>query len=288
MNARYVIVTPVRNEEKYLPFTIHSVCAQTVQPAKWVVVDDGSTDATGRILAEAAEAWPWITPVTRADRGRREAGGGVMEAFYDGVARLDGTPFDFIVKLDGDLTFAPTYFETLLRRFEEEPKLGIGGGTICHRENGALKPEPCPRFHVRGATKVYRRACWDQLGPLVRAPGWDTLDEVKASMLGWETRTFEDLPLEHHRITGSAEGLLKGLAKNGRGSYICGYHPMYVLARAARISLQRPRIIGGLYFLGGYVRCFTNGTRRVDDEPLVRYLRAQQLRRLFGMKTVWQ
>ena len=38
---------------------------------------------------------------------------------------------------------------------------------------------------MRGATKIYKRDCWEAIGGLWVAPGWDTIDEVKANMLGW-------------------------------------------------------------------------------------------------------
>ena len=108
---RYVIVSPVRNEAKHLPLTIGSVAAQVVRPTCWIIVNDGSSDETGRIAEEAAQLWSWIRVVHRADRGSRQAGGGVMEAFYDGYRFIEREPWDFLVKLDGDLSFGPEYFE---------------------------------------------------------------------------------------------------------------------------------------------------------------------------------
>src|SRR5688572_18429736 len=200
-SVQYIIISPVRNEAPHLPATIHSVASQTVTPAQWIVVDDGSTDATPQILRDAALKYPWITLVTRSDRGARKPGGGVVEAFYEGFARIKGTDWDFLVKLDGDVSFAPDYFERCFGEFAADARLGIGGGLVCIAKDGQLEEESKldPMFHVRGATKIYRRACWDKLGQLIAAPGWDTLDELKANMLGWTTRTFRDNQLVHHR-----------------------------------------------------------------------------------------
>src|SRR5512138_2234131 len=138
--ACYSIVTPVRNEAEYLRLTIDSVLAQTIRPAHWIIVDDGSTDNTRAIIDEAARNHQWIEAVHRPDRGSRQAGSGVMEAFYDGYARLDAN-WDYLVKLDGDLSFAPDYFQQCLAHFSAEPRLGIGGGTVCTRVDGALHVE---------------------------------------------------------------------------------------------------------------------------------------------------
>src|ERR1700730_6008332 len=81
---RYVIITPVRDEERLIESTIESVRRQSVLPAEWVIVDDGSTDRSGEIIDRYAAQNSWISVVHRPNRGFRKAGGGVMEAFYDG------------------------------------------------------------------------------------------------------------------------------------------------------------------------------------------------------------
>ena len=47
---RYVVVSPVRNESKYLETTIQSMVKQTIRPIQWVIVNDGSSDNTGEII----------------------------------------------------------------------------------------------------------------------------------------------------------------------------------------------------------------------------------------------
>ncbi len=134
MNAlRYVIVTPVRNEENNLPRTIASCLAQTIQPAAWIIVDDGSTDDTGQIADTASAQHDWIQTIHRPDRGFRQPGTGVMEAFHAGLALVRDQAWDFLVKLDGDLAFESDYFEKCFERFDRDPRLGIGGGVICRR-----------------------------------------------------------------------------------------------------------------------------------------------------------
>src|ERR1700674_135582 len=154
--TRYAIITPVRDEEKYVAATIESVSRQVIRPAEWVIVDDGSTDRTGDIIDQYAAQFPWIRAVHRSNRRFRKSGGGVVEAFYDGYNSLRSDDWEFIVKLDGDLTFSPNYFEKCFAHFRNEPRLGIGGGEIYHHLAGNLTLEANPRFHVRGATKIYR------------------------------------------------------------------------------------------------------------------------------------
>lgn len=286
--TRYVIITPARDEEKHLEETIKSVCCQTILPQEWVIVDDGSTDRTGDIVARASAQFPWIRVIRRTNRGFRKSGGGVMDAFYEGYSALRSNDWDFIVKLDADLSFSSDYFEKCFGHFRADTNLGIGGGEIRHKIAGQIKVEENPRFHVRGATKVYRRACWDAIGGLWPAPGWDTIDEVKASMYGWKTYTFPDLYLLHHRFTGSEEGLVRDRIKHGVACYISGYHPLFVIASCARRLAQKPYGIGSAAILYGYLKAHVTRPKRLSDRSYLAYIRGQQLRRLFGMQTIWR
>ena len=143
--TKYVIITPARDEESYIRSTIESMLAQTILPAEWVIVNDGSTDGTGKIIDEYSARYPWIRAVHRTNRGFRKAGGGVVDTFNDGYRTLTCKDWDFIVKLDGDLSFEPDYFEKCFANFENEPSLGVGGGVICYIENGpkSFEAESC-------------------------------------------------------------------------------------------------------------------------------------------------
>ncbi len=286
--TRYVIITPVRDEEKYIETTIECVLRQTVPPEEWIIVDDGSTDQTGTVLDRYAAQYPWIRVIHRVNRGFRKSGGGVMEAFYDGYDSRKCNDWDFLVKLDGDLTFAPDYFQKCFEHFAQEPRLGIGGGDICYEVGGKLEVEAVPKFHVRGATKIYRKDCWEAIGGLFSGAGWDTIDEVKANMLGWDTHGFRELQLVHHRLTGSADGFLRDRVKYGSICFVCGYHPLYVLARCLYRSVRKPYVIGSLAILFGFLKSYFGRAPKVNDEQFVRYLRKQQLRRLCGMQTIWR
>lgn len=287
---RYIVITPVRDEAPYIDETIRSVMQQTVLPTRWIIVDDGSTDATPEIIDRYAGHIDWIEAVHRENRGFRANGGGVMDAFYAGHARLKRDDWDFIVKLDADLSFAPDYFEKCFREFAADPKLGIGGGTICRIDNGQRLIDSAgdPPFHVRGATKIYRRACWEAIAPLMRAPGWDTIDEVKANLHGWTTRTFADLPLIQHKPTGSADGKWRNWFKNGRANYITGYHPLFMLAKCARRAFrQRPFLIESVALLAGYCSGYVRRIPRIEDREVIRYLRRQQVRHLFQQPSIY-
>jgi glycosyltransferase involved in cell wall biosynthesis len=288
VDAKYVVVTPVRDEEAYLPLTIDSMVRQTVRPQEWVIVDDGSKDSTGKIIEEAARQYPWIRAVYRRDRGFRKWGAGIIEAFYDGFQAIGYSDWEFMAKLDGDLSFEPAYFAEMFEKFKETPRLGVAGGFLYHIENGQRTLEQNPVFHVRGGAKIYRRACWDAIGGLWIGPGSDTVDEVKANMLGWSSKSFLDVQIQHHRWTGAAYGRWGGIAKNGKTDYVSGYHPLFLLAKSVARLRQRPYILGSLALLYGYISAYLQKTPRVDDPQLIKYLQQQQLAKLRGQETIWK
>jgi poly-beta-1,6-N-acetyl-D-glucosamine synthase len=288
MDTKYVVITPVRDEEEYLPYSIKSVVSQTVRPREWVIVNDGSKDRTGDIIDEAARIHPWIRAVHREDRGYRKWGAGIIEAFFDGFNSLSCQDWEFMSKLDGDLSFEPSYFEGAFQNFRENAKIGIGGGTLYHFEKGLKVLERGPMFHVRGGAKIFRRACWEAIDGLWVGPGSDTVDEVKANMLGWTTMSFPDLQMLHHRPTGASWGRWGGLVKDGKIDYVYGSHPVFLMAKSAARLVKRPYVLGSIALLYGYCTAYLQHIPRVDDPELIRYLRRQQLARIVGAETIWK
>ena len=285
---KYVIISPVRDEEANLARTIESVISQSARPCEWVIVNDGSSDGTGAIADSYARQHSWIKVFHRENRGFRKSGGGVVDAFNDGYHSLESKDWEFIVKLDGDLSFSCKYFQSCFSAFEQEETLGIAGGTIYNVINGQAYLESCPAFHVRGATKIYRRACWDAIGGFWPAPGWDTMDEVKAQMLGWSTRTLPELHVLHHRPTGKNDGTWGAGFKNGRANYICGYHPLFMLLKCVRRVAMKPYVIQAAALFCGFASGYLRGIPQVNDRSTIKYLRRQQLSRIWGRETIWR
>jgi poly-beta-1,6-N-acetyl-D-glucosamine synthase len=288
MTRKYVVVTPVRDEQDYLSFTLQSMVRQTILPTEWVIVNDGSKDKTGEIIEEYACRYTWIRAVHRQDRGYRKWGAGIIEAFYAGYNALTCRDWEFMCKLDGDLSFESAYFEDLFRKFVDTPRMGIAGGYLYHSEAGRRTIEQHPRFHVRGGVKTYRRGCWEALGGLWVGPGSDTVDEVKANMLNWSTRSFMDLQVRHHRWTGAAYGRWGGVVKDGKTDYVSGYHPLFLLAKACARLFRKPYAVGSIALLCGYLQAHIESIPRVDDPELIQYLRRQQLAKLAGRDTIWK
>jgi glycosyltransferase involved in cell wall biosynthesis len=280
MQRRYVVITPTRDEEATVETTVRSMLAQTVRPARWVIVNDGSTDRTREIVAGHLAANPWIRLVDRQDRGFRALGGGVVDAFNEGLAQA-GDDWDFVVKLDADLAFQPDYFERMLRHFCENPKLGMASGKTFLVRGGVKSIEYCHDEHVRGPAKMYSRACFEAIGGLEAVRGWDMIDETSAQMAGFETRSFIEDEIIHLRpIDGRQSHVLRSRYEMGRLYWYLGYHWLYHLVRSARSTLQDyPRPLGGLMLLAGYsAAAFARAPRR--DPRYVAFVQERQRARL--------
>lgn len=286
--TRYVIITPVRDEAQHIDKTIQSVAQQSVLPLQWVIVDDCSIDGTEEIVRQFSAQCSWVSALRVPHQGPRANGSRVMEAFYHGYPCLASSDWEFLVKLDGDVGLEPDYFERCFAEFQTDSLLGIGGGGLWSASGNGFQPDPCPRNHVRGATKIYRRACWESIGGLVRATGWDTVDEVKAQMLGWKVRAFRGLKVLHYRPTGAAEGPWRSALKDGRADYFTGYHPLFMLLKCIKRIFQRPYVVNACGLMYGFVGAYLHRTPQVDDKALIRYVRKQQMQRLLLRQSIWQ
>jgi glycosyltransferase involved in cell wall biosynthesis len=287
---RLLVISPAKDEARFIERTIASMVAQAHRPARWVIVDDGSTDETGAIAEAAAREHPWIQ-VVRRPVGARRVGPGVVEAFYDGLRQADCDDYDYLCKLDADLEFAPGYFAELLRRFEANPRLGTASGKAHIPVGGRFVLERTGDEFSHGVAKLYRRECFEAIGGFVREVMWDGIDCHRCRMLGWEAVSLDDpgLAIKHLRQMGSSfRSVYHGRLRWGRGQYFMGTHPLYLLGIAAYRMAERPWVLGGLCIVGGYLGAWARRRPRYDDPEFRRHLHRWQLaalrRRLFGSR----
>ncbi|NBC81808.1 MAG: glycosyltransferase [Bacteroidetes bacterium] len=252
--SKYVIISPVRNEEDYLEKTLNSVINQSVRPSQWILVNDGSTDNTESIIRKYEKDHDWITLINLEDRGYYFPGTGVVEVFNKGYAQINIPDWEYVVKMDCDLSYETDHFKKLFEYFNANPNLGIASGCTYLPIDGELVREPTQFDHPVGPCKVYKRKCWDQIGGLIPVPGWDLGDLLAAQMHGWETRCFFDLVLVHHRLTGSRrKGKFGPKFLQGRFEYRQGYALGYMLIKSVFHLFSKPAIIGSVGKISGYL-----------------------------------
>ena len=280
---KFLIITPVRNEERFIPFTIDSMLAQTLPPYRWILVDDGSTDNTGNIIRAHMKKGRFIEYLPVENRGFRNPGKGVIDTFYYGYNSIDSHDYDVIAKFDADLQFSPDMLQKIADAFAKYERLGVTGGTRYERrENGkAFRKVLVPHGFVGGPYKFYRKECFKDIGGLIHRAGWDGVDTVKANMLGWQTYELPHVRIIHLKPTGTAkgEGLKKACEKYGDVSYYMGGYFWYFMLRVVGRSIhgRNPKI--GLYLLRGYFRSFSQRLPR-ESRRFRRYLKRDQISRL--------
>jgi biofilm PGA synthesis N-glycosyltransferase PgaC len=282
----YVLVTPVRDEEKLIGATIASVVAQTHRPREWIIVSDGSTDGTNGIVEAAARAHPWIRLLALPPRAGRDFAA-VVKNTERGVRTLEFRDYGFLGLLDSDVTFQSDYFEQLIRRFETNPRLGLAGGVVI--DIGTPRDRlPYNRQDVPGAVQFFRRACFESLGGLIAIPegGWDALTCAVARMRGYETRLFTDLVVDHHKPRNIAHGgQLRRKWQLGVRDYCLGYHPLFEFVKCCGKLHHHPFLLGAAAWWLGYCAAVVRRHPRLIPDDLVRFVRSEQslrLRRVFS------
>ncbi len=286
--GKYVVISPVRNEAKYLQRTIDTVVAQTTKPAKWIIVDDGSTDETPDIIARAAGAHDWIHLHRRPDRGGRKVGAGVVDAFYDGLSLVNLDDYEYLCKLDGDLELPSGYFEEMIKLCRAEPRLGTVSGKVYIRTaDGREVSERIGDDVSVGALKFYRVACFREIGGFQRVSSWDGIDCHLCRMKGWLAFSVDatETRVIHLRQMGSSQkGIWTGRKRWGWGKYYMGSHPLFVLAVAFYRMFEMPWVVGGLGIAVGYMEAMLRHEKRFDNDEYRKFLRRYEFRCLLGGK----
>jgi poly-beta-1,6-N-acetyl-D-glucosamine synthase len=278
---RYVIVSPVKDEERYVELTLRSVASQTLKPVLWIIVDDGSKDRTPEIVRSYLPGNSFIRYERNPLAGERKLAFAEVRAFNWGFGLIGPIDYDFIVKLDCDLSFGANYFEQLLDRLEHDEKLGIASGVYLERKkSGAWGEVVMPSYHAAGASKVIRKACFEQIGGFVPAPGWDTVDEIRAMGRGWNTTHFRDLKMKHHKREGSSIGTINNSVMQGEAYYRSGGSKLFFILKVAHRAVYRPYLAGGLGLIRGYLKAMLERRPLLVTETEACLYKALLLRRL--------
>jgi biofilm PGA synthesis N-glycosyltransferase PgaC len=280
---KYVLITPAHNEERFITKTLESMAAQTLLPELWIIVDDGSSDRTAKIIQRYARRFSWIRLVQRPPRLDRSFAGKV-HAFNAGLEQVQLVPFEVIGNLDADLSFEPDYLKFLIGKFAEDPQLGVAGTPFT--ENGGYDTARDSfegENHVAGGCQLFRRQCFEDVGGYIPNPagGIDWIAVTTARMKGWQTRSFPEKRFHHYRTLGTAGR--SGVAASfsyGEKDYYLGGSPVWQLFRVAYRMTKRPVLIDGFALLSGYCWAALRGIERPVSSELIRFHRQEQMKKL--------
>jgi glycosyltransferase involved in cell wall biosynthesis len=286
---------PVRNEEERLPLSMQSIISQTVTPEVCVVIDDGSTDNTAEIIDKLRRDFAWIycktLPKNTSDTWAFSWSGNlhfaeVVKAGFEYAQEIctkNGISYECLGKVDADIMLPEDYFKRLIERFQKEPQLGIASGGLWYAElkNNAVdiaKAAPnrvlddCPNDGGR----LYRKACFDDIGGIPVTPNTDGVALAKARLLGWRTRCFKEIKVFSTRRTLGGGNLWRGCKLAGFHAYCLDYHPILLLLSAGDALLKRP-YYPAFAWLYGYLLGFFHRKEKVKDPELRHYYHNQRL-----------
>jgi glycosyltransferase involved in cell wall biosynthesis len=281
-NNSYVLITPARDEEDYIERVIKSVISQTILPQKWIIVSDSSTDRTDHVVSLYASKHDFIALLRVSVDGCRNFGSKV-KAFQLGYEKLKGVTYDFIGNLDADVSFGRDYYEKVLKRFAQNPKIGIAGGVILDVKDGKIQSEQTNINSVGCAVQMFRLQCFNEIGGYIplEVGGEDAAAEVMARMNGWEVTSFPDIRVFHHRQTGTRDrSIYHARMLNGIEDYQLGYHPLFHMAKSLYRLKEKPFLIGSILRIYGYCRSMFRNDKRMVSNEFIQYLRHEQMRQL--------
>ena len=276
---KYYVIIPAHNEEAFMGVTLDSLVAQTVLPAKAVVVNDNSTDRTGEIVAQYAAQYPWISLVNKDSAAVHLPGSKVIQAFNAGYATID-EDYDIIVKLDADLILPPDYFETVLNAFKADDTVGMAGGFAYIEKKGEwILENLTDKDHIRGAFKAYRKALFAQMGGLRTAMGWDTADELIAKFYNWKVVTIESLKVKHLKPTG-ANYNKAARYKQGEAFYSLGYGFIITAIAGAKLAMRKGKPLLFVDYIKGFLQAKNEKKPMLVTQEQAKFIRAYRWKKM--------
>jgi len=283
LNKKYVLITAVRNEERFIEFPIRSILSQTILPGMWIIVSDGSTDGTDEIVSRYAAQHDFIKLVRREAKNEGLDFSSKVLAIYEGYEQLKKADYDFLGILDGDVSFGPDYYENILIKFQENKNLGIAGGIILDQYNDhCIRRSPNHTNYVSGCIQLFRRKCYEEIGGLfpIKEGGEDTIAAITAQMKGWIVEAFEELEVYHHKHSKARRGKLKEAFRAGRMFYALGSHPLFEILKSIKSITAQPYLLFAMTRMCGYLLPFVKKQRRPVTEEFILFLRKEQLSKL--------
>jgi poly-beta-1,6-N-acetyl-D-glucosamine synthase len=278
----YVLMTAAYNEELHIGRTIESVLAQSLLPIRWVIVSDGSSDRTDEIVKKYAEGHSFISYL-RVSRPSGRSFGSKVAALQAGCKLFDGVAYDFIGNLDADVTVGPDYYESLIGTFQDSPKLGIAGGYVCEEKEGRFESRRSNRvYSVAHAGQLVRRECYEAIHgyAVLEYGGEDWHAQISAKMSGWDSQSFPDLKIFHHRHTGQAENLLRHKFRQGRMDYGFGSFLPFEIVKCIERFPEKPAVAGSLSRICGFLWSWITREKRPVSAEFVAFLQSGQKQKL--------
>lgn len=272
---------PVKNEEKILCDVIESVINQTIKPALWLIIDDGSTDNSPNLIKDFVSKYSWIKSIHLPPH-KRDIIFHISYVYKYGFdfiikyCKVNKIKYSFIASIDADTILEPEYFEKIMHEFETNRKLGIASGGLYHEIDGKLELSTKVENFPSGTGRVWLKKCFFDTGGFSLEPSADSISNVKATLRGWDIQRFNEIHMVEKRLTSSAEGLWNGYKYNGHMAYYLNKNPILVLLNIFQCTLRKPYYIG-IAFLSGYLTACVKREERIEDREIRDYFWSYRL-----------
>ncbi len=270
---KYYIIIPAYNEEAFIGLTLQSLLSQTILPSKIIVVNDNSTDKTADIVLHFAKVNPFIHLVNKTSEAIHLPGSKVIQAFQKGFESIKNDDFDIIVKLDGDLILPNNYFETIIKHFKSEERIGmVGGFAYIQKNDDWVLENLTDKDHIRGAFKAYKKKCFEEIGGLKPAMGWDTVDELLCKFYLWKIVTDETLKVKHLKPTGSNYNRAARY-KQGEAFYMLGYGFWITTIASIKLAFRKQKPLLFIDYMKGFWKAKSSKTKMLVTDEQVKFIR---------------
>jgi len=277
---KILIIIPVFNEENNIKKCIKSLQNQTYELSKIVLVNDGSTDNTLKIIRDISNKFKNIEIIDfKNSVSKPIPGKKIIKAFNQGLNQ-NKIKYDYIGKFDGDLILPKNYFEVMIKEFKKNKKLGLVSGVIASiNNNGWNIEEMYDKDHVRGGTKLYTHESFQKIGGLKESIGWDTLDEMLLRYYGYEIKVIKNVITKQLRKTG--DRYFKNKYKNqGKVMYILGYDIFLAIIGSLKFSFNEKSIIPFFKSITSFLKSLFNNEKKIVNDKLATFVRSFRYKRI--------
>jgi glycosyltransferase involved in cell wall biosynthesis len=273
MEKNFILITPVKNEEKNLKIVIGSVKNQIIKPCLWVIVNDESTDNSRKIIETEIKDYKWIKCLNK--KINKEYNWlnyqRVINAGIDYLRKENIKP-RFLGILDADISIEKNYFEVLLNYLKNNKNVGVVSGNIYIKKNNKWIVERKKNKSPRGGARLYNYSILLKSEGFPRTPSPDTISDIKINIKGYKTKLLNNIKAYQHRETFSRQKKIIFMYNYGISKYILSYNFFHVFFLSLKFVFSRkPFILSGIVFLTGYIISFLKKRKKIKDHEIINY-----------------
>jgi glycosyltransferase involved in cell wall biosynthesis len=298
-NMKYVLITPVKNEEKHLPKLAECIINQTILPHVWIILNDCSSDKTPIIIKELERNHNWIKGVKFQGLTKRDLDEHFGEicnfAFKEAMKYCDNMKLsiDYLAKVDADIIIPINCIEEVLSILEENKEVGVIGPHLKYKPNASFRQERSevteasgnnyPRYDLQEPSdglRIYRVATYKDIGGIPETLAPDVVALAKAKLKGWQVHRYGGvIAYKTRQTSASIQSIRNGYKMQGLRRYYLNYPISMLLLYAALEVLNKTPDLG-VAMLSGYFNGILNKKEKINDKEIRDYFRKKRPREI--------